>query len=76
MHSLRELFDQAGGMEASAEACGVSVRALYKWANRNALPRTDYTGETDYASRLARLCGPGVTADDIKKRFSPISAAA
>lgn len=70
MHSLRELFDKAGGMEATAKACGVSVRALYKWANRNSLPRTEYTGETSYAEALAELCGD-VTADQIRCSFSP-----
>jgi len=75
MHSLRELFDMVGGMEAAALACGVSVRALYKWANRNSLPRTEYTGETRYAEALAGLCRD-VTADEIRRRFSPSGIAA
>lgn len=75
MHSLRDLFEKAGGVEASAKACGVSPRALYKWASRNALPRTEYTGETRYAEALAELVD-GVTPGDIRKAFSPSQAAA
>lgn len=75
MHSLRELFDQAGGIEASAKACGVSSRALYKWASRNSLPRTEYTGETRYAEALANLARD-VTADEIRDAFPPRQAIA
>lgn len=75
MHSLRDLFDKAGGMEEAAKACGVSVRALYKWSSRNSLPRTEYTGETQYADALAGLCEE-ITADEIRATFSPSSTAA
>lgn len=75
MHSLRDLFDRVGGMEAAAEACGVSVRALYKWSRRDSLPRTEYTGETQYAEALSALCS-GVTADEIRKAFLPKNVAA
>ena len=75
MHSLRELFEKAGGVEASAKACGISPRALYKWASRNSLPRTEYTGETHYSEALAKLV-KGVSASDIRKAFSPNQAAA
>lgn len=43
-----------GKVPAAAQACGVSVRAVYKWIDSGRLPRTDYTGETDYARKLAR----------------------
>lgn len=75
MHSLRDLFDRAGGIEVAAKACGVSSRALYKWASRNSLPRTDYTGETHYAEALAALAD-GVSADQIRDAFPPRQAIA
>lgn len=75
MHSLRELFEKAGGIEASAKACGISSRALYKWASRNSLPRTEYTGETNYSEALAALV-KGVTASQIREAFTPNQAVA
>lgn len=75
MQSLRELFDKAGGIEAAAKACGISSRALYKWASRNSLPRTEYTGETNYSEVLAGLA-EGVTADEIRASFMPNQAVA
>ncbi|MGJ8518061.1 hypothetical protein LMG33810_002424 [Carnimonas sp. LMG 33810] len=74
MESLRDLLDKSGGIEASARACGLSPRALYKWASRNSLPRTEYTGETKYAEVLAELSG--IPTDVIRKSFSPSRAIA
>lgn len=53
MSALRESIDKAGGVANSATVCGVSQRAIYKWLSAGALPRTEYTGETHYAERIA-----------------------
>lgn len=53
MSVLRESINQAGGVAKAAAACGVSQRAIYKWLAAETLPRTEYTGETNYAERLA-----------------------
>ncbi|MFS1287499.1 hypothetical protein ACLRDI_07245 [Pseudomonas piscis] len=47
-------FEAVGGIGAAARICGRSCQALNKWRLAAALPRTDYTGETEYASLLAR----------------------
>ncbi|WP_247178408.1 helix-turn-helix transcriptional regulator, partial [Escherichia coli] len=36
-----------------ADVCGVSQRAIYKWMDNGKLPRTEYTGETNYAEKIA-----------------------
>ncbi|TBW07885.1 helix-turn-helix domain-containing protein [Azotobacter chroococcum] len=54
MSALRKSINKAGGVANAAAICGVSQRAVYKWISAGALPRTDYTGETDYAGRLAK----------------------
>lgn len=53
MSALKEAVQCVGGAKAAAKACGVSVRAIYKWIAADALPRTEYTGETNYVARLA-----------------------
>ncbi|MGB1951688.1 MAG: hypothetical protein ACPHQ9_13025 [Marinobacter sp.] len=58
MNVLKESIDRIPGkVPAAAMACGVTVRAVYKWIDRGMLPRTEYTGETDYADRLACASG-------------------
>lgn len=43
------------GSQKIAERCQVSVRAVYKWSERGFLPRTEYTGETNYAEQIEEL---------------------
>jgi len=53
MATLRKAIECVGGAPKAAKVCGVSVRAVYKWLSADSLPRTEYTGETDYVERLA-----------------------
>lgn len=53
MSAIKEAVKCVGGAKAAARACGVSVRAVYKWIAADALPRTEYTGETTYVAKLA-----------------------
>lgn len=55
MRPLKKSIDDAGGVLAVALACGKSPRAVYKWLTADCLPRTEYTGETRYAERIAAL---------------------
>ncbi|WP_138438551.1 helix-turn-helix domain-containing protein [Marinobacter alexandrii] len=70
MNVLKKAIDQIPGkVPAAAKACGVSVRAVYKWVDRGMLPRTEYTGETDYASKLAEESGGAFEADWLKSEI-------
>lgn len=53
MSAISIAIEKAGGAVASAKACGVRRQAVDKWLAKGSLPRTDYTGETDYAQLLA-----------------------
>lgn len=46
-------FEAVGGIGAAAKVCDRSCQALNKWRLAGSLPRTDYTGETQYAFLLA-----------------------
>lgn len=50
-------FEAVGGIGAAAKACERSYQALNKWRLAGCLPRTEYTGETNYAQRLAIAAG-------------------
>jgi predicted lysophospholipase L1 biosynthesis ABC-type transport system permease subunit len=52
------------GLTPIARACAVSPSAVHKWQTRNRLPRTEWTGETAYAARIAELHG-GVSAEEL-----------
>lgn len=62
-NTLKKAIDMIPGKAVrAAEVCGVSVRAVYKWLGAGRLPRTDYTGETNYAQKLADASGGNFTA--------------
>lgn len=65
MSVLEDVIVAAGGVPACASELGVTPRAIYKWLARGSLPRTEYTGETDYAARLAPCTGGKFTVEDI-----------
>jgi len=52
-NAIAYAFEAVGGIGAAAKACNRSYQALNKWRLAACLPRTDYTGETKYASLLA-----------------------
>ncbi|EFE23119.1 hypothetical protein EDWATA_01864 [Edwardsiella tarda ATCC 23685] len=45
----------------------MSRRAIYKWIDRGSLPRTEFTGETDYSSRIAKASRGQFSAAEIKR---------
>lgn len=56
---------QIAGLCNLARACGVKHQAIYKWREKGTLPRTDWTGETDYASRIEEATKGAVTRDQL-----------
>ena len=51
------------GLQPLAKACGVTYQALRKWESRGRLPRTEWTGETHYATIIERETGGEITRD-------------
>lgn len=63
MSVLKQSIIQAGGVAKASSICGVSQRAVYKWIAAEALPRTEYSGETCYARLLAAASRGQFTAE-------------
>ncbi|WP_043614420.1 YdaS family helix-turn-helix protein [Chromobacterium violaceum] len=49
------------GLQPLAQACGVTYQAVRKWEKRNRLPRTDWTGETNYAAAIEAVTGGAIS---------------
>ena len=54
------------GLTRVAQACRVTPAAVHRWKRRNRLPRTEFSGETQYAPVIAALHG-GVTVEQLLK---------
>ena len=55
MSTIKEVIHDAGGVPTVALAVKLSERSVYKWIEKNALPRSEYTGESNYAASIAKL---------------------
>lgn len=51
-----------------AKALGITHPSVYKWKQTGYLPRTEWTGETKYAPKIARLVNHRVTRAQLLKR--------
>jgi len=60
------------GLAELAKACGVTYQAVRKWEAAGRLPRTEWTGETHYASAIERATAGRVTK---RKLLSLVAAA-
>jgi len=69
---LKVFIDKnCGGVKAVADKTNLTSRAVYKWATKGCLPRTEFSDETNYAEDLSELSG--FSAEEIKEMFKPQS---
>lgn len=54
MNEIQKAVAMIGGFAAAGRICGRSGQAVMKWAKKGRLPRTEATGETQYAELMAR----------------------
>lgn len=55
------------GTAKIAEACGISQRGVYRWLESGGLPRTCYTGESNYHEKISELSGGNLTPSEVKE---------
>ena len=53
------------GLSALARGLGVTHQAIRKWEAAGRLPRTEWTGETSYAGRIAAMTDGAVSRDEL-----------
>ncbi|MBY0240762.1 MAG: helix-turn-helix domain-containing protein [Burkholderiaceae bacterium] len=56
------------GPNKIARICGVKGPSACKWRSKGMLPRTEWTGETNYASLIAEATGGAVTKEQLLVR--------
>lgn len=61
--ALDEARQILGSFAKVGAVCGTSGKAVQKWRNAGRLPRTEYSGETDYARRIERATNYKVTVE-------------
>lgn len=55
------------GLKTVADLCSISYQAVRKWERKGSLPRTEYTGETNYAELIATACRNKDPASEITR---------
>lgn len=61
-HPLQQAIELVG-LTSLAKALGVSYQAVGKWRDAGRLPRTEWTGETNYAETIEALTQGAVTRE-------------
>lgn len=67
-HPLEEAIEIVG-LRPLAAALGVSYQALRKWQRARRMPRTEWTGETQYAETIERITGGRVSQGRLKEKW-------
>lgn len=70
---LARVVRAVGGQVKAGDACGVSAAIVGRWIRQKHLPRTEYTGETNYAKALADASQGRFTEDWILEECNPVN---
>jgi len=58
-------YHLCGGPYAISKICGISNTTALRWKRQGHLPRTEWTGETDYATLIERATQGAVTRESL-----------
>lgn len=56
------------GLKKLESVLQVSYQAIRKWEKAGRLPRTEWTGETNYAEKIANACEGNVTVEELLRK--------
>ena len=71
MNAIKIAFTAVGGRTKAASLLNRTYQAMKKMEDRGVLPRTEYTGETNYAKTLANNSGGKFTEAWLLKNANP-----
>lgn len=74
MNPMQIAVNAVGGQTAAAKLCGLSVVAVHKWTVKGTLPRTEYTGKTNYSKLLANASNGKFTSEWLLNAANPDKA--
>ncbi|MHB1285523.1 MAG: YdaS family helix-turn-helix protein [Leptospirales bacterium] len=74
MTPLEKAVQFLGGYSATGRICGVSFMSVMKWIRKGRLPRTEWTGETDYAAKIEKALDGTVTREELRSVGFPVCA--
>lgn len=61
-----------GKQAGAGKVCGVTTAVIGRWIKQQHLPRTEYTGETNYAEALAKATNGRFTREWILEEAHPL----
>jgi len=70
-HPLRTAIGQLG-LTRLARELEVTHQAVRKWEKAGRMPRTEWTGETNYARRIQKLTGGAVSRAQLLKPWPAV----
>lgn len=74
MNALNQVLELAGGPIALTRAINkriekpVTYQAVLKWVRQGHLPRTEWTGETQYAKAMSKAVGGRIKVRDLLQK--------
>lgn len=71
MNPIKYAFNAVGGRSKAASLLNKSYMAMSKMEKKEVLPRTEYTGETNYAQILASHSDGAFTAEWLLEEANP-----
>ncbi len=54
-----------GGYQGTGRVCGVTFMTVGRWIKQGKLPRTELSGDTDYASKIEQALKGKITRDEL-----------
>lgn len=67
-NGLEKAISLAGSQTALANILGLTPQAIQKWASNGCLPRTEWTGETNYAQVIVDHFHPQIARKELLQR--------